>query len=102
MGKTSQFVRDIYERGANVIGGNLIVPQENLSVTQPLAITTQDYAVERIGKILSDESKAKEIAPSIVEYGNKIAGTTADGETKLKVFNWIYESFRGQNRFSRK
>ena len=99
LGKTSQFVRDIYERGANVVDGNLIVPQENLSVSQPLAITTQDYAVERIGKILSDESKAKEIAPSIVEYGNKIAGTTADGETKLKVFNWIYESLEGKTDF---
>ncbi|MGI8545111.1 MAG: DUF488 family protein, N3 subclade, partial [Aridibacter sp.] len=102
LGKTSQFVRDIYERGGNVIGGNLIVPQEKLSVSQPLTITTQDYAVERIGKILHDESKAKEIAPIIVEYGNKIAGTTADGETKLKVFNWIYESLEGKTDFLRR
>ncbi|MGI8543293.1 MAG: DUF488 family protein, N3 subclade, partial [Aridibacter sp.] len=99
LGKTSQFVRDIYERGGNVVGGNLIVPQEKLSVSQPLTITTQDYAVERIGKILHDESKSKEIAPALVEYGNKIAGTTADGETRLKVFNWIYESLEGKTDF---
>ena len=30
LGKTSQFVRDIYERGGNVMDGNLIIPQENL------------------------------------------------------------------------
>ncbi len=99
LGKTSQFIRDVYERGANFVDGNLIVPQENLGVSQPLAITTQDYAVKRINKILSNESKAKEIAPTIVEYGNKIAGTTADGETKLKVFNWIYESLEGKTDF---
>lgn len=99
LGKTSQFVRDIYERGANIVDGNLIVPQEKLSVSQPLAITTQDYAVNRIGKILSNESKAKEIAPVLVEYGNKIAGEGADGETRLKVFNWIYESLEGKTDF---
>ena len=96
LGRVSQFVRDIYERGANIVDGKLIVPQEKLTVSQPLAITTQDYAVEKLGKILQDESKAKELAPIVVEYGNKIAGLTADGETKLKVFGWIYDSLEGK------
>jgi uncharacterized protein YeaO (DUF488 family) len=96
LGRVSQLVRDIYERGGSVVDGNLIVPHEKLSVSQPLAITTQNYAVEKLGKILQDETKAKEIAPIVVEYGNKIAGITADGETKLKVFGWIYDSLEGK------
>jgi len=97
LGQSSQLVRDIYERGALVVDGNLIVPQEKLSVSPPLSITTQDYAVSRIGKILQNEDRAKELAPVVVEYGNKIAGLTADGETKLKVFGWMYESLEGKS-----
>lgn len=96
LAKSSQFVRDIYERGANVVDGNLIVPQEKLTVSPPLSITTQNYAVGRIGKILQDEERAKELAPVVVEYANKIAGLTADGETKLKVFGWMYDSLEGK------
>jgi hypothetical protein len=96
LGKSSQFIRDIYERGASIVGGKLILPQEKLTISEPLAITTQDYAVKRIGNILKDESKAKEIAPDVIEYANKIAGVGADGATKLKVFNWIYDSLEGK------
>ena len=99
LGKSSQLVRDIYERGANVVDGKLIIPTENLNSPQPLAVTTQEYAVKRLGEILKDESKAKEIAPLVVEYGNKISGVTADGETKIKVFNWIYDSLESRNEF---
>jgi len=97
LGQSSQFARDIYERGANVVDGNLIVPQEKLTVSEPLSITTQNYAVEKLGKILQNEERAKELAPMVVEYGNKIAGLTADGETKLKVFGWMYDSLEGKN-----
>jgi chorismate mutase len=99
LGKSSQFIRDIYERGANVVGGKLIIPTENLNAPKTLAITTQEYAVKKLGEVLRDESKAKEIAPLVVEYGNKISGVTADGETKIKVFNWIYDSLEGRNDF---
>ena len=96
LAKSSQFVRDIYERGGTVADGNLIVPQEKLTVSPTLAITTQNYAAEKLGKILQDEERAKELAPVVVEYANKIAGLTADGETKLKVFGWMYESLEGK------
>lgn len=96
LGQSSQFIRDIYERGGTVVDGNLIVPQEKLTATEPLAITTQNYAVEKISKILQDEERAKELAPVVVEYGNKIAGSTADGETKLKIFGWMYDSLEGK------
>ena len=99
LGKFSQFVRDVYERGGNVVGGNLIVPKETLTLSPPLAITTQDYAVKRLGDILKDESKAKELAPTIIEHGNRIAGATADGETKLKVFVWMYDALEGRSEF---
>lgn len=99
LGKISQFVRDVYERGGNVIEGKLIIPKENLSASAPLAVTTSEYAVKKLGEILNDESKAKVIAPMVVEYGNKIAGLSADGETKLKVFNWIYDSLQGKSEF---
>jgi uncharacterized phage-like protein YoqJ len=98
LGKFSQFVRDLYERGGTLAEGKLIVPKENLSLAPQLAVTTESYAVERIGKILNDESRAKEIAPRLVEYGNQIAGlSTADGETKLKVFAWMYDSLEGKS-----
>jgi len=100
LGQSSQFTRDIYERGANVADGNLIVPQEKLNASAPLTIATQDYAVEKLGKILQNEERAKELAPVVVEYGNKIAGLTADGETKLKVFGWMYESLEDKKETS--
>lgn len=99
LGKFSQFVRDVYERGGNVIDGNLIVPKETLTLSPPLAVTTQDYAVKRLGDILKDESRAKEIAPTLIEHGNLIAGATADGETKLKVFAWMYDALEGKSEF---
>ncbi len=97
LGRASQFIRDIYEHGGKLVDGNLIVPQEKLTDSPPLAITTKDYAVEKLGKILQNEERAKELAPIVVEYGNKIAGMTADGETKLKVFGWIYDSLEGKS-----
>jgi uncharacterized protein YeaO (DUF488 family) len=99
LGQSSQFIRDIYERGANIVDGNLIVPQEKLTDSQPLAMTTESYAVDRIEKVLHNEERAKELAPVVVEYGNKIAGITADGETKLKVFGWMYDSLEGKTDF---
>lgn len=92
----SQFVRDLYERGAAVRNGVLIEPQENPSIARPLAIASVEYALKRLGP-LANESRAKELAPKIVEYGSKIAGTSADRDTKIKVFNWVYGALEGRN-----
>ncbi len=94
----SQFLRDLYERGAVVRDGVLISPKDNASVAPPLAIATNEYAVKRLAAIL-DESRAKELAPRIVDYGLRIAGTSADRDTKIKVFNWIYGALAGRNDF---
>jgi hypothetical protein len=92
----SQFVRDLYERGATVRDGVLISPRENPSSALPLAITTNEYAVRRLSLLLGD-SRSKDLAPQIVEYGIRIAGSSADRDTQMKVFNWIYGALEGRN-----
>lgn len=92
----SQFVRDLYERGAVVRDGVLISPKENSSSAPPLAIATNEYAVKRFSALLG-ESRAKELAPQIIEYGMRIAGSSADRDTQIKVFNWIYGALEGRN-----
>lgn len=92
----SQFIRDLYERGATVRDGVLISPKENLSSPQPLAIATNEYAVKRLS-VLVGEERAKAIAPQIVEHGTRIAGSSADRDTKIKVFNWIYGALEGRD-----
>lgn len=92
----SQFVRDLYERGAVVRDGVLISPKDNASSSAPLGITTAEYALKRLEPIVN-ESRAKEIVPQLLEYGNRIAGDSADRDTKIKVFNWIYGALEGRN-----
>lgn len=93
---TSQLLRDLYERGSVVRDGVLITPKENSSYEQPLAVITIEHALKRLAPLVS-ESKAKEIAPQIVEHGTKIAGTSADRETQIKIFNWIYGALEGRH-----
>ena len=71
LNQKSQFVREIYERGGSVVDKNLIVPVEKLAAAPALAVTTQEYAVNKANEILKDEAKAKEVAPTIVEYGRR-------------------------------
>lgn len=92
----SQFVRDLYERGSVVRDGVLITPKESPSHAQPLAVATVEYAVKRLEPILS-ESKAKQLSPQIVELGKTIAGSSADRDTQIKVFNWIYGALDGRH-----
>lgn len=95
----SQFARDLYERGATASGNAVIVPKEKLSIAKGLNIATNQYAVKRLEQISGDKSTAAELAPQIVEYGQKIAGSDADRETQLRVFNWIYQSLEGRTEF---
>lgn len=92
----SQFVRDLYERGAIVRDGVLISPKENLSSAPPLTIASKEYAVKRLSPLLG-EPRSKELAPQIVEYGARIAGSSADRDTQMKVFNWIYGALEGRS-----
>ncbi|QYO66700.1 hypothetical protein [Leptolyngbya sp. 7M] len=96
LNRHSQFVRDLYERGAVVRDGVLISPKDNATLSAPLAIASVEYAVKRLEPI-TNESRARDIAPQIVEYGKSIAGSTTDRDTKIKVFNWIYGALEGRN-----
>ena len=92
----SPFLREIYERGGTVVDGVLTVPRENLTAPPEIEITTQRAAVERLTRITGDSDKAKELAPQFVEMGERIAGSNADGATRLKVFGWLYRTLEGK------
>jgi hypothetical protein len=92
----SPFLREIYERGGTVVDGVLTVPRENLSASPEIEIATQHAAVERLTVITNDAAKAKELAPHLIEMGERIAGSHADGETRLKIFGWLYRYLEGK------
>jgi hypothetical protein len=96
LNEQSQFIRDLYERGSVVRDGVLVTPKENPSPVPPLAVTTVEYALKRLEPIIN-ESKARGAAPQLVEYGKRIAGLSADRDTQIKVFNWIYGALEGRN-----
>lgn len=96
LNRHSQFVRDLYERGAVVRDGVLIAPRANPSPSRPLAVASVEYAVKRMESLVGP-SRARELAPKILECGTQIAGETADRDTKIKVFNWIYGALEGRN-----
>lgn len=102
LAKESPFLRDIYERGGNVVDGVLVVPRENLTVSPEIEIATTHAAVERLMRITKDEGLAKELAPQFVEMGERIAGSNADGKTRLKVFGWLYRSLEGKQELLQK
>ncbi len=92
----SPFLREIYERGGTVVDGVLTVPRENLTVSPEIEITTTHAAVERLTRITGNADKAKELATQLVEMGEHIAGSNADGATRLKVFGWLYRTLEGR------
>ena len=99
LGRSSQFVRELYEKGASIIGGTLIVPSEGSSLPRSVRVGSLEYAFKKLGRLLPDETRARELAPQIVEYGNKIAGSGADGETRVNVFGAIYSALDGRSEF---
>lgn len=99
LGRKSQFVRDTYERGGRILDGNLIVPTETAKTTPPPAVTTLDFAVTRLTRITGDAEKARELAPTVVGYAQQIVGASSDGETKIKVFEWVYNALEGKSEF---
>ena len=102
LAKESPFLRDIYERGGNVVDGVLILPKENLTVSPEIEIATTHTAVERLTRITKDSDLAKELAPQFIEMGERIAGSNADGKTRLKVFGWLYRVLEGKQELLEK
>ncbi|MGC2234967.1 MAG: hypothetical protein WA584_02230 [Pyrinomonadaceae bacterium] len=96
LAEQSPFLREIYERGGTIVDGVLSVPKENLIVSPEIEIATTHAAVARLTRITGNPVKAKEIAPQFVEMGERIAGSQSDGETRLKVFGWLYRVLEGK------
>lgn len=96
LGRQSQFARDLYERGARVVSGNVIVPSESVKTAALPAVTTLEFAVRKLTAITGNGAYARELAPTIALHAAQIAGTSADGETKIRVFEAIYGALEGR------
>jgi hypothetical protein len=84
----SQEARDTYERGATLYGDVLVIPRESAGkATGADQVRAGSYAqAVREFTPLVGEDRAKEVAAEFVELGRAIAGRTADGDTRLVVF----------------
>jgi len=89
LGKHSQELRDLYERGAEVKGDVLIIPAEVHELPedrdQPF-ITSLSYAHQQI----QNPDQASEFHT----LARTIAGETADARTEIEVFRYYYDRIR--------
>jgi hypothetical protein len=85
LGHESRDLRELYERGASVVGDVLIIPAEEHEITnsneEPF-ITSLAYALNRI--------KNPQQAQEFHALARTIAGETADAKTLLEVFRYYY------------
>ncbi|MCA1628244.1 MAG: hypothetical protein LC742_09815, partial [Acidobacteria bacterium] len=92
----SQAARDAYERGATLCGDVLVIPRE--AVGKPtnadqIRAGSHAHAVREFTPLVGPE-RAKEVASEFVELGRAVAGRTADGDTRLVVFQTFYNEIR--------
>jgi hypothetical protein len=93
LGRESQTLRDLFERGAEVRGETLIIPAEEheLSVDRETPfITTVSYAREKIGQVAQ--------ADEFHLLARKIAGETADARTQVVTFKTYYDRISRDER----
>ncbi len=86
LGKLSQQLRDLYERGAEAKGDTLIIPSEEYEILDErdqIRIINLSHADEKI----RDPKKAVEFHYLV----STIAGETADIGTEIKVFKHYYD-----------
>lgn len=97
LGKESQELRDLFERGAAIKGDTLIIPAEEHELPadrdQPF-ITSLSYALDKI--------ENKEAVQEFHSLAKMIAGETADAKTEIEIFRYYYDQLRQdrQNTFS--
>lgn len=93
LGKESQELRDLYERGATVKGDTLIIPAEEYELReeqeQPF-LTSLSYALDKI--------ENREQAQEFHTLARTIAGENADARTELEVFRHYYQQLRQGQR----
>jgi hypothetical protein len=88
----SQEARDAYERGATLYGDVLVIPRESVGKStsaDQVRAGSHAHAVREFMPLVGEE-RAKEVAAEFVELGRAIAGRTADGDTRLVVFQTFY------------
>lgn len=97
LNRRSQFLRETYERGGTVENGVLVIPRDNQHAPSQLQISTVEYGVRRLEKIVGEKT-ARDTVQQVIEHGKSIAGSFADRETEAKVFRWIYEALEGKEK----
>jgi hypothetical protein len=88
----SQEARDAYERGATLYGDVLVIPRASAGKAtgaDQVRAGSHAHAVREFTPLVGEE-RAKEVATEFVELGRAIAGRTADGGTRLVVFQTFY------------
>ena len=88
----SQEARDAYERGATLYGDVLVIPRESVGKStsaDQIRAGSRAHAVREFTPLVGPD-RAKEVAAEFVELGRAIAGRTADGDTRLVVFQTFY------------
>jgi hypothetical protein len=88
----SQEARDAYERGATLYGDVLIIPRESVGKStsaDQIRAGSRAHAVREFTPLVGPD-RAKEVAAEFVELGRAIAGRTADGDTRLVVFQTFF------------
>lgn len=84
--------RDLYERGAVVVGQSVIIPRDANSApaaAEQVRMGSLAHAVRAFTPLVGDAT-AREKAAEFVALGRDIAGRTADGDARLVVFQEFY------------
>ncbi|MFL6230720.1 MAG: hypothetical protein ACJ741_18255 [Pyrinomonadaceae bacterium] len=93
---TNNEARDLFERGATLYGETLIIPREVSSSPdrgEQIRLGTLAHAVREFESLIGTD-EAKEKAVEFVQLGREIAGSTADGDTRLVVFRTFYQEIK--------
>jgi hypothetical protein len=88
--------RDLFERGATLYGETLVIPREGVGSPdrgEQVRIGTLAHAVQEFEPLVGGE-EAKLKAAEFVQLGREIAGSTADGDTRLVVFRAFYQDIK--------
>jgi hypothetical protein len=93
---TNSEARDLFERGATLYGDTLVIPLEAGSAPDPseqIRLGTLAHAVREFEPLVGD-AEARLKAAEFVQLGRDIAGSTADGDTRLVVFRAFYQDIK--------
>jgi hypothetical protein len=96
LGKASQAMRDLYERGAEIKGDVLTIPAEEYELRDDREtpfITTLSYAQERIGDL--------ERAQEFYALALAVSGETSDARMRIAVFKHYYDRITRDERGNR-